>query len=134
MAKKLRRGNGEGSIYQRKDGRWVGEATLPNRKRKSIYGKTRSEVASKLRDLQVQVSNGQPVGPERITLRQYAETWLVTRKATVKASTWVRYEQLLRIQVIPNLGHRRLRRIGPEDLERLYGQLLDSGLDRKSVV
>jgi hypothetical protein len=36
-----RRGQGEGSIYQRKDGRWAAAITLENRKRKTFYGDTR---------------------------------------------------------------------------------------------
>ena len=46
--KQKRRGHGEGSIYQRKDGRWVAEITLENGKRKPMYGKTRKEVADRL--------------------------------------------------------------------------------------
>jgi hypothetical protein len=33
-----RRGNGEGTIVQRSDGRWVGAVSLPNGSRKWIYG------------------------------------------------------------------------------------------------
>jgi hypothetical protein len=46
-----RRGRGEGSIYRRKDGRWVGQYDLCTdigKKTKYIYGKTRKEVAAKL--------------------------------------------------------------------------------------
>jgi integrase len=45
MAK--RRGRGEGSIYRRKDGLWVAQYTVGEKKR-YIYGKTRKDVASKL--------------------------------------------------------------------------------------
>ena len=47
MAKQ--RGHGEGSIYQRNDGRWVASITLENRKRKYFYGKTRKEVQEQLK-------------------------------------------------------------------------------------
>jgi len=47
MAKQ--RGHGEGSIYQRSDGRWAASITLGGRKRKTFYGKTRREVQEKLR-------------------------------------------------------------------------------------
>jgi len=45
-----RRGNNEGSIFQRKDGRWSGIVTTGYKTdgkpiRKTIYGKTRNEVA-----------------------------------------------------------------------------------------
>ena len=42
-----KRGKGEGSIYRRKDGRWVGQYEVGG-KRKYIYGRTRKEVATKL--------------------------------------------------------------------------------------
>jgi len=41
-----RRGRGEGSIYRRKDGLWVGQytaQTLEGTKTKYLYGKTRKE-------------------------------------------------------------------------------------------
>ena len=42
-----RRGRDEGSIYRRKDGRWVAQYTTGD-KRRYIYGKTRQDVAAKL--------------------------------------------------------------------------------------
>ena len=42
-----RRGKGEGSIYRRKEGRWVGQYEV-NGKRRYIYARTRKEVAEKL--------------------------------------------------------------------------------------
>ena len=47
MAKQ--RGHGEGSIYKRKDGRWVASISLENRRRKYFYGETRKEVQDKLK-------------------------------------------------------------------------------------
>ena len=51
MAK--RRGHGEGSIYLRPDGRWCAYVTVGQvkgkQKRKYIYGKTRKDVAEKLK-------------------------------------------------------------------------------------
>ena len=49
MSKK--RGNGEGSIYRRKDGCWVGQYTIytaTGPKYRYLYGKTRAAVAEKL--------------------------------------------------------------------------------------
>ena len=39
-----KRGKGEGSVSQRKDGRWEARLTLSDGRRKSFYGKTRQEV------------------------------------------------------------------------------------------
>jgi hypothetical protein len=46
-----KRGNGEGSLYRRKDGRWVGQYTVyttKGPKYRYIYGKTRAAVVEKL--------------------------------------------------------------------------------------
>ena len=46
-----KRGNGEGSVYRRKDGLWVGQYKIgyPSRaKTEYIYSKTRKEAAAKL--------------------------------------------------------------------------------------
>jgi hypothetical protein len=43
-----KRGNGAGSIHRRKDGGWCAQYTVytaKGRKRKTLYGKTRGEVA-----------------------------------------------------------------------------------------
>lgn len=58
-----RRGHGEGSIYQREsDGKWCTSVDLGivngKRKRKVIYGKTRKEVADKLKAVHRDIQQG----------------------------------------------------------------------------
>ena len=43
-----KRGNNEGSIYKRADGRGAAALTVTWGKRRTLYGKTRQEVARKL--------------------------------------------------------------------------------------
>jgi integrase len=43
MARQKRRGRGEGSIFQRKDGRWEASFYLEDGSRKSLYGRTQKE-------------------------------------------------------------------------------------------
>ena len=57
MASKKRRGNGEGSICQRSDGRWMARITVgftPAGKRsvRTVYDRTKREVQDKLTELQ----------------------------------------------------------------------------------
>jgi hypothetical protein len=47
MVARKRRGRGEGSIYRRKDGRYVGQYEA-NGKRRYVYGATRAEVSKRL--------------------------------------------------------------------------------------
>ena len=84
-----RRGHGEGSISLRKDGRWWARVDLGvvevkdkdgitrrTRKRKQIYGKTRKEVAEKLKVLLREQQQGLPVSVERQTVSQFMDRWL----------------------------------------------------------
>ena len=51
----MKRANGEGSIYKRKDGRWCASYydESENSKRHTIYGKTQAEVRRKLKERQL---------------------------------------------------------------------------------
>ena len=56
VVNKTKRTNGEGSIFQRKDGRWVGTITVGydekgQQKKKSVYGKNQTDVAKKLSEI-----------------------------------------------------------------------------------
>ena len=56
-----KRGNGEGSVYRRKDGLWVGQykiRTHDGPKTKYIYSKTRKGAASKLADAVAEGDSG----------------------------------------------------------------------------
>lgn len=72
-----RRGNGEGSIFQRQirgKNIWVGEYTLgiqPNgkKKTKTVYGKTRKEVKEKLDKLLIELNTEKYVETNKLTLR-----------------------------------------------------------------
>ena len=75
-----KRGNGEGSIYKRKDGVWVGSIVLGRKSdgkldRKTIYGKTRPEVAKKLQELSLNKANGIKE-PSSMTLEEWLYFWL----------------------------------------------------------
>ena len=75
-----RRGKGEGSIYRRRDGQWVGSVDfgLKNgrRRRKAVYGKTQKEVRDKLRAVQRTVDAGSLPAPANLTVGRYLEDWL----------------------------------------------------------
>ena len=63
-----KRGNGEGSIYYSESlKRWVGQYTY-NGKRKSIYGKTRTEVKDKLNKALVDIVDNKYVDKSDLTL------------------------------------------------------------------
>src|SRR4051794_22495920 len=93
-----RRGRGEGSIYQRADGKHCASVSLGydgkgKRKRRTIYGVTKQEVAQKLRKLQTAADSGHLPDPSALTLGQFLPTWLAAIKGTVAAHTHLPYER-----------------------------------------
>src|SRR5215469_9807747 len=95
-----KRGNGEGTIYKRADGRWEAQMTLPSGKRKPYYGKTRAEAAAKLAAAIRDKDRGLMPAPERQLVRDYLASWLTTNKARLEPGTWVRYEQYMRVHAV----------------------------------
>jgi len=71
-----RRGNGEGSVYRRGDGRVVGEWVDANGKRRYISGKTKTAVQRRLRVRLADRDNGIAYDSENLTVGDYLERWL----------------------------------------------------------
>ena len=127
------RGNGEGTIYKRADGRWEAQMTLPNGRRKPFYGKTRAEAAAKLAAGIRDRDRGLMPTPERQTVREYLASWLAAKTARLEPGTWLRYEQYTRLHIVPTLGRVRLAALSPQQLQQLYAAKLEEGLSPTTV-
>lgn len=119
-----RRGFGEGSITQRKDGLWVARVSIGGGKRKSYYGRTRKEVAEKLKvALREQQQGTLPAAPG-LTVQEYLESWLRDVSASeVRPRSLRNYQDYVRLHVGPSIGGTKLEKLGPRDLQRLYNEL-----------
>ena len=77
---KTNRHYGEGSIYQRKDGRWVAKyRDEAMAKPQYLYGSTEAEVRRKLRDWKKQTARGL-TACKKVFFRDYADNWFYTFK------------------------------------------------------
>lgn len=116
-----RRANGEGMIYKRKDGRYEGAAyvltTAGTQKRVRVYGKTREETRRKLTKLLEQSDQGIPVAAESWTLAEYLAYWLKhVVKIERRPKTYIAYEQVVRVHLVPGLGNKRLGKLAVRDV------------------
>src|SRR5438270_1100800 len=107
--KNRKRGQGEGSIYKRADGRWAAAINLGYQdgklKRKTFYGDTRSEVSEKLTAALNDFRKGVPIVTERQTVKQFLDRWLEDCVLpSLRTSTYVSYEIQARVHIIPALG------------------------------
>src|SRR6266571_8839517 len=100
----VKRGNGEGSIFQRKaDKKWVASITLENGKRRVFYGKTKREVTEKLIKARSE-QQGMLLVNARTKLSDYIAGWLESYKRGVRPNTHQRACEIMRLHVIPSLG------------------------------
>ena len=123
-----------GSIYQRKDGRWVAEITLEDHSRKQFYGKSKKEVQEKLRHGIMQQKQGMlATGPQQ-TVEQFLEYWLEdVHKARIRQGTYVGYRIILDKHLIPGLGHIWLQKLTAQHVQSLYAKKLKEGFTAKRV-
>src|SRR3954453_22143822 len=135
-----KRGDGEGSIYQRNDGLWVaslriGVGSNGHPDRRKVSGKTRAEAQRKLDELRGRVANGLIDEPnsERITVGEYLDHWLHAIEGSVRPRTWESYGQLVRLHLRPALGHIKLAALRPSHLQKLYAIKRNEGLAPRTV-
>lgn len=125
---RARRGREEGSIFQRKDGLWVGRISLGydaagNRKRVTFYGKTKRETQAKLTKMQQDALVGKPLQTERIRVSQHFSDWLQGKRAGVKSSTYQKYEAIVRAHINSGLGHTWLKDLDYRRVNAFYDSL-----------
>lgn len=113
-----RRLNGEGTIYQRADGRWCAEVSTGNGRRKSLYGKTAEDVRAKLSTTIEGIAKGQTAGDDRMTVATFLDRFLDERRARTRPQTMQHYENAVRRHIVPHLGTVKLRKLAAADVQR----------------
>src|SRR5918994_3601100 len=132
-----RRGNGEGTITRRKDGRWEARYYVPTvngTKRRTIYGKTQAEVRDKLTKALSDRIDGIVYDDENVTVGEYLDRWLKgTVYGSVRQSTYDRDTNLVNNHLKPALGRIKLKKLSPAHVQGFYRDRLDSGLSASTV-
>ncbi len=118
-----KRGNREGSVYQRKsDGRWVAAKTLEYGRRKVFYGRTQAEVLQKLKDFE-KIEHRFRFGP-RQTLQDYLTRWLegVERRRERAPMTIYNYGRTIS-DLIPLIGSIPIGELRREHVQHAFDSL-----------
>lgn len=129
-----RRANGEGTVYQRNDGRWVASITLGNGKRKSVYCKTQQEAVKAARKVHQEKDQGLLLLTEDQTFESFLNSWLEdTVRRNVRERTYQRYHELVVLHILPTLGAVKVQKLMPQHLQKLYNQKLEEGYAPQTV-
>jgi integrase len=132
-----KRGNGERTISRRKNGGWMAQYvvyTAEGRKRKTVYGKTRADVARKLSRALSDRESGLVFDDKGLTVEEYLDRWLKDSvRDTVRNTTYERYEELIELHIAPALGRLKLKALTPAHVQGFYRDRLDRNLSAATV-
>ena len=127
-----RRGNGEGSIFQRADGKWATTLTVGynqhgKRIRKTLYGATKREVQEKLSKLHGQRLDGTLVESGTTTLAQFLDKWLEDSvRISVRPATFDNYGHMV-THIKAKLGGAALSKLTAIHIQGMYAELEREG-------
>ncbi len=133
----MKRGNNEGSVYQRKDRRWVACITLGygngKRQRKTAMAASKREARQKLAELLHAAEQGLALDADP-TVADYLQRWLKdTAGPSLRPRTFAGYASIVNGHLIPGLGRIRLRKLTPADVEVHLRWTADAGLSNRTV-
>jgi integrase len=126
--RRARRGRGEGSVFEREDGQWVGSVSLGyaesgRRKRKVVYGTTKQEVLDKLDKLRGDARAGNLPDAGGMTVGQLLDRWLQSNKPKMGIRTYEVRERTVANHVRPRLGGLKLAKLTAIHIEAFYADL-----------
>ena len=124
-----------GSIRQRSKGSWevcldIGRDPATGKRQRhfeSVRGR-KLDAQKRLHELFHTLEQGTYVKPNRVTVAQFLEDWLQGYVATNTAPrTRERYEEVVRLHLIPALGSLPLLALQPHHIQNSYAKALESG-------
>jgi integrase len=133
-----RRGPREGSVYRRQsDNRWVGAVSVGyrdgKRVRRFVYASTRRELRERMSALLAASHQGLPVASDKQTVETFLAGWLATTRSSVRPRTHESYTDMVRLHLLPTLGHQRLMTLAPQHVQALLDAKLAEGLSPRTV-
>src|SRR5918997_1095166 len=120
-----RTAKGEGSVYQRKDGKWCAQLNGQYR-----YSTTEDGAKAKLYQM---LAGVEETKPQNITVATLMDKWFDYQAPNLKPSTIKRYREAIQIYVKPNLGHHKLHTLTAFQVQSLYSKMLKQGLSATTV-
>ena len=131
--KRPRRGAGDGTLFKRGDGYWVGGVELApgadgKRRYKRIVRKSRNDCVAALRDLKKDIDAGKVTGAKSTSMAKWLDYWQtdILPHRNVKQGTILSYRNVVANHIVPHLGAKRLDKLHPADIRGLYTTLQDT--------
>ena len=130
MAK--RRGNNEGTIYQKADGKWRAQVTCKG-ERRSHTGTTRKECQEWIKTTIRKFDDGLTPKGAKITVEEHCQSWLTMKSTILRPYTYKQYRQIMRDYIIPELGKTLLVDLESQQIQNLYNAKVEEGVGLRTI-
>ena len=131
MANK-RRGNNEGTIYQRESGSWRAQVSIDG-ERLSCTRETREECQDWLFEMRGKVKQGLSYNATQITVKNFFSEWLSIKKTSLRPKTFKQYQQIGRDYITPRIGETKLIELDPHHIQSLYNHHVQKGVGLRTI-
>ena len=127
-----RRGNNEGSIYQRKNGKWQAQVSIDGRRIGKTL-KTKLECQEWVRQMETQKDKGLSFSAASATAKDYLEEWLAHIKPNLRDKSWRQYRGIVHNHVIPKIGSIKMIDLAAWQIQSFYSWQLSQGTGKRTV-
>lgn len=137
--KENRRAKGDGTVFQTKDGKYMAQITIGFRadgrpRRITRTANNLTEANKIIQQLRLEKSTGQLTVDGNISMNDFSIHWLSFKKPTLKAKTYMEYEQVTRTVILPQFGHLPLEKIDTKKVDAFLQESIAKGYSPKTVV
>jgi integrase len=134
--KKSRRGRGEGTVWQRPDGRWCAQISqgyvAGKRKRRTIFGDTKQGVLDEVARFRSRQIEGSLPEPSTMTVEGFLERWMASSGGeSVAGSTAASYRRNIKTHIVPHIGPVAIQKLTALHVEHMLASMMVRG-DKKA--
>ena len=98
------------------------------RRQREVGGfRTKKDAQTALNEALADTQRGTYSPPSRTTVREFLDEWHEGARTELALTAWTNYGQIIRRNINPYLGNKRLTDLSPLDVKRWHGKLLENG-------
>jgi integrase len=121
-----RRTKGDGGLYQRADGVWIGRVELPpgrdgKRRQRTVSSRSFDTAAARLRKLRADVDDGRIAVTGNTTVSKWLDRWITEIHAQrIRPTTLRDYQMVIEHHINPTLGTKRLDKLTLDHIRQMH--------------
>lgn len=127
--KEIRRTKGDGGLFQRADGMWIGRVELPNgpngeRRRRQVSSRNFAKAAADLKKLRADVEAGRVAVTGNTTVALWLDRWITeVHPDKIRPTTRRDYQVAIRLHITPTIGSKRLDKLTAQHIRQMHTQI-----------